>query len=239
MTSVLISELAPDECDRELLLAGIHPIRLPAAKALRGSAVASHPDTLIFHHSGHLITDCDYCDDAAYVFSELRELYPSLSVSFVDSGLRSGYPYECAFNAAVNGNMLFARLGSLSDAVLKYASSAGLTAVNTRQGYPACATLMLDGCAITADEGLCRIYGDCGLHVTRIRQGGVLLPPHEYGFIGGASGVHGDTVYFFGELSTHIDGELIKDAITECGYKLCSLCGGPLRDLGGMIFLGE
>jgi len=239
MTSVLISELAPDECDRELLLAGFHPIRLPAARSLGGSAVASHPDTLIFHHSGHLITDCDYCDDAAYVFSELRELYPSLSVSFVASGLRSGYPHECAFNAAASGNMLFARLDSLSDSVLKYASSAGLTAVNTRQGYPACATLMLGNRAITADVGLCRVYESCGIQVTRISEGGILLPPHEYGFIGGASGVHGDTVYFFGELSRHPDGELIKDALAECGYKPRSLCTGPLRDLGGMIFLGE
>ena len=239
MTSVLISEMAPVECDRALMLAGFHPIRLPAARALLGSAVASHPDTLVFHHADTVITDCDYCDDAAFVFSELRELYPNIKVGFSDAGLRAGYPHECAFNAAVHENTLFARMDSLSAAVREYAEATGLTLVSTKQGYPACATLMLKGRAITADCGLARVYESCGLPVTLIKQGGIQLPPHEYGFIGGASGVYGNTVYFFGDLSSHEDGELIKRAITESGYEIRSLCSGPLRDLGGMIFLGE
>ncbi len=239
MTSLLVSCEIPDECERTLSAMGYNVMRLPAARALAGSAVATHPDSLIFHHENTLITSCDYCDDGAYIFSDLRHLYPALSVRFCDDLRAPSFPQDCIYNAAVSGDKVFARTKSLSQGVLSYAKKAGLKLINVKQGYPACATLFVGKRAITADAGLARIYAAEGLRVTLISPGGIELPPHAYGFIGGACGVVGNTVYFFGDIDTHPDSRAILEAIESEGYLSVSLSSGALRDIGGMIVLSE
>ena len=76
-----------------------------------------------------------------------------------------------------------------------------------------------------------------GINVTVISNADISLPPYEYGFIGGASGVFGDTVYFLGNPDLHRDGEKIRAAITGAGYKLCALSDEPLYDYGTLIFI--
>ena len=239
MTDVLVSSRISDECERALLLRGFNVIRLPESRSLSGSAVSTHPDSLMLLLGDTLLTSCDYCDDAAYVLSDLREAHGDLRICLCDVDMSPRFPDECAFNAAVVGNMLFARLDSLCESIKSYAEDQGIRLIGVKQGYPACATLFLGERAITADEGLARAYEVAGLKVTRISAGSISLPPHEYGFIGGASGVYGDTVYFFGDITTHPDSRVILDAIEEEGYRAVSLSRGGLVDLGGMIFLPE
>ena len=65
----------------------------------------------------------------------------------------------------------------------------------------------------------------------------IRLEPYEYGFIGGASGCDGDTVYFMGDIDSHPDSELIKSAVMGEGLIFKSLpAGGGLFDLGRLIF---
>ena len=70
-----------------------------------------------------------------------------------------------------------------------------------------------------------------------IASGGISLPPYGTGFIGGASGVDGDTVYFTGDIMTHPDGARITDALSSRGAKCVSLCDGGLFDVGGIKFI--
>ena len=74
-----------------------------------------------------------------------------------------------------------------------------------------------------------------GIKVSLIRPGFITLPPHEYGFIGGASGVYEKTVYFFGDVRLHPDFDKIKKAIEEEGFDWISLSDEPLADVGGFI----
>ena len=76
-----------------------------------------------------------------------------------------------------------------------------------------------------------------GIRVTLISKGGISLPPYDYGFIGGASGVVGRKIYFFGDLNSHPDSAVIRKAIEEEGFIPVSLSDERLRDLGGMILL--
>ena len=240
MKSVIVSEDISNECERELCRLGFEVLKLPRAKALGGSAVGSHPDSLIFHHESTLITSCDYCDEAAYIFSDARERHPEITVRFSEHGLGERFPEDCGYNAKAFSGRLFGRLDSLSPAILRYAEETGLEPIRTKQGYPACVTLFLgENRVITGDEGLAKIYDKCKLRVTKITNRGISLPPHEYGFIGGASGVFKNTVYFFGDISAHPDADVILEAIADAGYAAHSLSREPLRDLGGMIFLGE
>ena len=76
-----------------------------------------------------------------------------------------------------------------------------------------------------------------GIRVTLIENGDVLLPPYEYGFIGGASGVFGDTVYFLGDVTKHRSYEKIRKACEGEGKDVVSLSDEGLIDLGRIIFL--
>ena len=233
----MVDSRLPRDMIRALAVRGYDAIALPPLPSLP-SAIASHPDTLIFRHGKRLISTADYCDVAAFVFSDVRERCSEYGISFTADELGSVFPRDCILNAAVIGDKLFCKTDSISRAVLEYAERAGLRVVHTRQGYPACATLILDGAhAVTADRGLAEIYERHGIEAIVIEDGGISLPPYKSGFIGGASGVFGKEIFFIGDVSTHPSEKIIRDTAERLGFKLVSLGGGMLADLGGLIFL--
>jgi len=220
-----------------LMIRGFDPILLPPDPCL-GEAVASHPDTVLLKLGDEIFTTADYCDAAPYVFSDIRDAAPHIRINFTSDVRSSRYPEDCGMNALVMGRRIFARLDTLSGAIVKAAEDGGFELIHTSQGYPACTVLPLgERHAITADRGMARALSAHGVEVTLIREGHIALPPHEYGFIGGASGVFDGRVYFLGDLNTHPDSELIKRAIFNAGYEPISLSDEPLRDLGGIVFL--
>ena len=141
-------------------------------------------------------------------------------------------------NALVMGDKLFARKDSLSHSIKELCDRYSLTQIPTKQGYPACTVLKLsENAAITADEGMAKLLSRYGIRVTLIRAGHISLPPHEYGFIGGACARYEGTIYFFGSLESHPDKEIIETAIRCEGLTAVSLSDEPLTDVGGCIFI--
>ena len=238
MAVAVVDRRISERCERALTLRGFNVIKMPPSKRL-GAAVESHPDMLFFHNGCDIITSADYCDEAAYVFSDLRELCPSTRITFADECFEAEYPHDAIFNALVAGGYIFYKEDTVSEAIKKHARDYGLTPVHVRQGYPACTSLAFGGAMITADEGMARAARDVGIRVTLIENGGISLPPYEYGFIGGAAGVFRDNVYFIGDLETHPDHARIEEAIRAEGYTPVSLSDAPLRDLGRIIFIED
>lgn len=237
MICALVDERIDSASERALMIRGFRVIRLPASDKL-SCAVASHPDMLLFYFQNKIISSAEYCESAPYVFSDIRELLPSVSIAFTNESLEKSYPRDAIFNALTVGGHLFCKADTVSPALLSYAKELGLKLHTVKQGYPACTTLAFGNAAVTADRGMARALSDAGIKVTLIVSGGIELPPYEYGFIGGAAGVFRDTVYFLGNLDTHPDSELIRSAIEAEGFKAVSLSDGPLRDLGRIIFIG-
>ena len=132
---------------------------------------------------------------------------------------------------------IFCKSDTVSKAIIRLAERQRLEICHVKQGYPACTTLAFGNNAITADAGMADALSRKGVKVTLINNGDISLPPYEYGFIGGASAVYENKVYFLGDLSTHRDGVKIRSAIESAGYKVISLSDEPLSDLGGIIFL--
>ena len=150
------------------------------------------------------------------------------------------YPADVGLNALEIGGKLFCRVKSASQALIKSAIESGLEIVDTKQGYPACTVLKLsEEAAITSDYGMAKLLNEHGIRVTIIEPGHISLPPHEYGFIGGAGEVCGDNLYFFGNPMTHPDAAKIISAAKSEGLSIVPLCDGMLRDLGGIIFTEE
>ena len=236
MKLLIVDSRINDKCETALLKEGYTLLKLPPDNSL-GEAVCSHPDTVLFYHNGELITTADYCDLAPYIFSDVREFCPNVGVVFTSDIRTPKYPDDCIFNALVIGEKIFCKSDSISSAVLDLANRLGYKICHTNQGYPACSVLAFGNNAITADRGLAKTLAIEGVNVTLISTGSISLPPHQYGFIGGASGVVGNKVYFFGDIMTHPDGQLICDRIREAGFTPVSLSDRQLCDFGGIISL--
>ncbi len=236
MKTLIVDNRISEKCERALIKEGHSLIKLPKDPRL-SEAVSAHPDTVLFYANSEIITTADYCDAAAYVFSDIREINTKIKISFTDDIRSDRYPDECIMNALVIGQMIFCKSDSISDGIVDYARRNGYKIIHTNQGYPACSVLAFGNCAITADHGIADILRENGIRVTLISQGGISLPPYEYGFIGGASGVVGRRVYFFGDIGKHPDSETICQAIISEGFIPFSLSDEELRDFGGIIAL--
>ena len=236
MKQLIVDRRISDKCEYSLLKEGFSLIKLPPDPSLP-SPIASHPDTVMFFCDGEIITTADYCDAAAYVFSDVREYSPEIRITFTADRRTDKYPMDCIMNALKIGNKLFCKSDSLSEGILSFAKQRGYEIIHTNQGYPACATLSFGNSAVTSDRGLASLLEKNGVRVTLIGTGGISLPPYEYGFIGGACGVVDKRVYFFGDINSHPDSKIILDAINNEGFKAISLSDEPLTDLGGIIAL--
>lgn len=229
----------PEEAEGRLSLLGFEVMKLPPHPAL-SEAVASHTDMLICPLGNEIISVAEYCDVAPYIFTDLFDVIGKSGkrIYFTDESLSQDYPRDCALNVLRMGDYLFARVDSCAPYILERARLLGLRIINVRQGYPACTVLRLDDThAITADAGMARAMRSVGITVYEIESGSIDLPPHEYGFIGGAAKAYDGAVYFMGNPDLHPDGAKIRGACEILGLKTVSLFNGRLFDVGGIFFI--
>jgi hypothetical protein len=193
---------------------------------------------IVFNLCGELFFTAEYCEDKEQTVAMLHTLLPSYKFHFTADTQSESYPNDCALNALLLGDKLFARLDSLSDSIKARAKELGITLVNTKQGYPACCALKLnDGAVISQDRGLAKTLFEKGIKVYIIDEGHIELPPHPYGFIGGAGAVFDGVLYFLGDHRLHPSCDIIEKAAKEENLSIVDICPGCiLRDLGGMIF---
>ncbi len=232
-TIALVDERIDEECAGRLVAEGFSVFRLPCADGL-DSAIASHTDILTFKLKDKIFFSKRYFD------SKLRDGFPLplTSIILTEECQKNSYPKDAIFNGLLMGNRLFCKTDSFSREILGYADSLGIDIIHVNQGYPACTVLKIsDDAAITADRGMEKALLNAGISVLRIDEGGVSLPPYEYGFIGGAGAAFCETVYFFGDLTSHPCSEIIASFIEANGKKVRSLSKGRLQDLGGIIFI--
>ena len=236
MKCAIVDERISPQCERSLLIDGFTLIKVPPSRKL-SPPIASHPDMLMFYHGESIISSADYCEDASFVFADIREYSDSVRFSFTSDIFSDKYPHDAIFNALVIKDKIFVKVDTISKAILDYAKKEDLKIVPVKQGYPACTTLAFGDSAITADRGMKEALAREGINVTLIENGAISLPPYEYGFIGGCAGVYKNTVYFLGNIELHPDSEKIKTAIENAGYTVRSLSSEPLSDLGRIIFI--
>ncbi len=237
MAFALVDCRITEKMKRGLLLHGFSVIEVPPCKTL-GEAVSSHPDTLFFKLSKNIISSADYVEEAPYLFTDIHDAAPDIKIIISDDALCDKYPGDCAYNALVVGDAVFCREESVSSAVKELVELTGKRIVSTKQGYAACSTLALsERAAITADKGMSEALKKEGVTVYEIEAGHILLPPHKYGFIGGACGVFGDKVYFFGDYAKHPSRDVLELAMAKEGFTPISLSDEELVDLGGIVFL--
>ncbi len=189
------------------------------------SPLASHPDMSAVRVCGRMFStgkaaEFFDCTDTGESFGEC-------------------YPDDVLFNGFTLCGKLFCYEKAFSRAVIEFAKGNGVDTANVKQGYAKCSTLVLgDNGIITADKGIANAAKPF-CRVLLIECGGISLPPYEYGFIGGASFIIGDKVFFFGDVSGHKNAKEILNFISDCGFSAVSLSDEPLCDCGGGILTDE
>lgn len=205
-------------------------ISLPALMSLP-SPIASHPDTLAAQIGEKLFIYSDYSAGA--------ELFSSFDIGYekIAQAAGSTYPLDTRLNCFLCGKTLFCRRESCAPEILCFAENSGISISDTNQGYAHCAALAVPGGIITADKNIAESAEKRGDNVLNISDGDILLPGYACGFIGGAGGVIGTEVFFFGDPLTHRDGKRITGFISSLGLASVSLFGGELVDFGGILVL--
>ena len=237
MKAVICDGRISPKMERTLEKYGYFVIKLPRCESLP-EAISSHPDSLIFRLGNIFLTTCDFGERAAYVFSDLREFSADSRIFFIDEPLGKSHPEDSRLNAISFGKNLIVNTKTISGQILEIAEKEGFCPQNVNQSYPNCSILKLnEENAITADKGIYKKLTSLGINTMLIESGGISLPPYEYGFIGGASGVDGNRVFFLGNLDLHPSADEIKEFISSLGMRAISLSDEPLSDLGGLMFI--
>ncbi len=215
-----------------------HVIPLPADESIDGP-VAHHPDMLFAVAGDCLVTHRAYYGGARAVVDEICAL-GGLRLVLSDMARGPVYPADIGFNALFWGDCFLGNTAHLAPEVCALSAEAGLTSVSVKQGYAACAVLAVPSVklAATADGGLAAALGSRGADVVRLSaEAGILLPGYDCGFIGGATGVWGRTVFFSGNPAHHPALAALCRELTRRGVETVALSAGRLTDRGGVRVL--
>jgi radical SAM superfamily enzyme len=192
--------------------------------------ISSHPDLVL-----SIIDDTLIVDENASI--TLFKQLDALGIPYIteNSRLTSAYPGDIAYNAVITKDFLIHNLDYTNSLLLQQSMNMDRKLISVKQGYTKCSTVVVgDGTIITSDQGIYKT-GNEFLNILLIEQGHVLLEGHDYGFLGGASGVLEDTVIFHGDLSLHPNYLKIKNFIEAANKKLHFFLEFPLTDIGSIL----
>lgn len=233
----LIGENSSNFIKEGLIANAFQVILLPANHCL-ASQVESHADMLICVLDNTVFCNELYYKENKQIFDLIREY--GYSIDTANFHVSDKYPKDIALNQAVIGKNIIGRADSCAENILKYAKSHEYNYCSVKQGYAKCSTLILGKTAvITADDGILATANQLGIKTLKIKNGAneIALNGYDYGFIGGASAVYENKVFFFGDITLHSQGEKITTFCKENGFLPISLGKEKLCDIGGAIIL--
>ena len=225
----------PAACRHALITRGFRVITLPPFSAL-DPRVASHPDMLILPLLDRLFVHKAYYEEARNFIDEIL-VHTNLRLTLTEDTVNANYPFDISLNLAAVGKLLIGRRDRMANAVVAFAENNGFSVCDAKQGYAKCAAVPLgDTAIITADPSVEKTGRAASLDVLRIREGFVALDGYDHGFIGGASGVYQNTVFFCGDLTAHPDANEIQNFCHRHGFDAVSLSNDSLYDVGTIFF---
>ena len=234
-TLVLSSSALTKSCASSLSALGFEPIIMPPYHRLQ-EGVSSHPDMLVFFCGNKYICNDEYYEIAKDVFEKINAL--GYSPIITNDLPQSSYPQDVLFNSLKLGNKILGLTKAMSKALTSLAEENSIELINVNQGYTKCSVCAIsDNAIITADQGIAAAAKFCGIDVLKITDGNVDLKGYNTGFIGGASGVFEDKVYFCGDIYRHPDTDNIIDFCAKHKKSCISLSNEALFDVGSLFFV--
>lgn len=197
-------------------------------------------DSLYNEVKGHADMQIHFVNSKAICAPEAYEHYKDFNFDDImlikgSKPLKSTYPDDVFYNVCNIGKFVISRPLCTAIEISSEYHSLKKDFLNARQGYAKCSICVVnDNSAITADKGMYKLLKDNKINVLLIKDTNVYLYNMK-GFIGGASGLINDTLYFNGNIKTHPDYENIKSFCENVGVDIYSLNNGPLTDIGTIM----
>lgn len=201
--------------------------------------LSSKLDEGIRHHTD--LTICHLGGKRFVVSKGTAEYYkskiPGADITEGITEVKSPYPFDAAYCAAVFGKVAVAN-EKITDPYLLSILKKKFTFINVSQGYAKCNICPIrENAVITEDIGIYKKLS-AFLDVLLIEKGDILLPPYDYGFFGGSTGMIGkDTLFVNGDLKTHRDADKIYAFLEKHSVKTFEL-EGKIVDVGTIIAIG-
>ncbi|PKL40505.1 MAG: hypothetical protein CVV44_02560 [Spirochaetae bacterium HGW-Spirochaetae-1] len=231
MKTALINPDTPAVIVHNLKKLGVRALTVPHFDGV-SRPISGHPDIQIFTHNGNI-----FCH-RALTPSFLHELGKYGRITLCETVPGPAYPEDIPYNIACTGKAAFHRIEGTEPRIKEYLADQKITLHNVKQGYSRCSTLIVDeDHIITADRSIHAEAEKAGITSLLINPGHVTLPGYRYGFLGGASGTAGNTVYLTGTLRSHPDEDQIVSFIENTGKKIIYLSGETAIDLGSILFI--
>lgn len=169
------------------------------------------------------------------------ELQSGFNIKLISELPGSKYPADVRLNCAIIADKIICNKKTISNEILGYAESAGLTVINTNQGYSRCSICIINENAIITDDISIFTAAQNFLNdVLFISKGSIRLDGYDCGFIGGCCGkIDKNIIAFNGRIDSHKDYKLIIDFINNHGVECVELNNNVLTDIGGILPLIE
>ena len=234
---VIIGENADEKIRTAITKLGFYVVTLPAEGGL-ASPISSHADMLLCVIDHYFFCSKNYYSKNKNLFSKIEDF--GYSPILCDIERKKEYPFDIQLNQAVIGNYIIGKKDACAKEILNFASNNGYTYISVKQGYAKCSSLILNEKAIIcADDRISSSALKLGIDILKIENSSenIILNGYNYGFIGGASAVYNNTVFFFGDVSKHKNYEIISAFCEKHDFHINSLTDAPLTDIGGAFFL--
>jgi len=219
----IIDPRMPAKAKLRLKHMGYYVVEVPLHPKLTGP-VKGHPDMMLFSRGKKVIYE-PHLEKIAVLLRDNG--YVCVKGEAIKS---SAYPKDIIYDACSLGRSIIRYDGKIE----KHIENLKAKFIKVKQGYTKCSIVPVDDKSIiSSDKSIKDIWGKNALLV---KAGHIKLPGYKTGFIGGASGVHKDRVFFIGSLKNHPDGQLIREFIERRGKKVIELYDGPFYDAGSILF---
>lgn len=148
------------------------------------------------------------------------------------------YPWDCRLNLLPLDDRLMGNIRVIPQEIVFLG---GFSAVNVRQGYTRCSSVLIDSnTVITDDTSIGETLLNFAKYSVIMKQKEILLEGYDHGFIGGTCGKISDTALAFaGRIPGSEFGELLKSTLEGLGVSFCELGDSSLRDIGGIVPLKQ
>lgn len=195
--------------------------------------LTGHPDLQFTIINNTLV----HCPNIAKSFLEHSALSHISKVSGMHTPC-DPYPNDIAYNVVHCGSHLLCYADKTDPVVLRHAYEDAIAPLAIKQGYARCSIAPVGTNAIiTSDRKAATVAKEAGLSVLSIEHKQIDLPGYPYGFFGGATGFHNNTLYITGSLDSHSDKERIYHFCHKCGVDVVTLTSKPVFDAGSLFFV--
>ena len=194
-------------------------------------SISGHPDIFLYQDNDHLVV----APNAPVGLFEFLERH---SIAYLKGKMDVGNDpgNSVQYNCLGTPDFLFHKHGYTDPIILEINREKEF--IQLPQAYTRCSLVHLYGNNyVTSDRGIEKVLLGKGFSCFYFNPEEICIRNHKNGFIGGAAGVLGKSIFFNGSIEMHEDGQRLKEHLLNLGLEIVCLSDEYLYDSGCIFFV--